>query len=174
MTQNKTSGNNTKSIADHIKGIIARKEEEQREIRIRTEVERNLRAESALNYTPKTANFDEATAQERPPRRINSEKLSEYFKPQFKGMGNGTINHFETFIRDLEPERTKKDFAYIAKMCVDGKQMNDRKPKNGKRPNFNKWYSLFCEFTGCEKGTYKPNDLTEIPDNLKRIFSYLQ
>lgn len=104
----------------------------------------------------------------KPQRTINNEKLKIYFSSTFKGMGNGNINHFDIMIVELNTDRTAKEFAQIALMIYDSNKMNDRKPKS-----FNKWYESFCECVGCEKKTYKPNDLKPLPKNLTKLFSYL-
>lgn len=105
---------------------------------------------------------------EKSQRVVNSDKLKDYFVSTFKGMGNGTINHFNTMIDELKTDRIAKEFAQIALMIYDSGKLNDRKPKA-----FAKWYELFCECIGCEKKTYKPKDLKPLPENLKKLFNYL-
>jgi hypothetical protein len=103
-----------------------------------------------------------------PVRTINTEKLKAYFTSSFKGMGNGTINYFETMAEELKTNRTAKEYACIAYMIWRSGKLNDRKPET-----FSKWYKLFCLCVGCEKKTYKPNNLKNIPENLARLFNYL-
>lgn len=170
MTQKKLDEKSKKSVADAIKEHIDRIRKKQEEIEIRTAVERNLMVEKQA--PPKC---EQKAQKQNQPRIIDKEKLEAYFKPQFKGKGNGSINNFEKFLDELETDRTMKEFAYIAKLCFDGSQMQDnRKPKIGGRPNFNEWYAVFCECVGCKRGTYKPNKLKEIPDRLAILFRYLE
>jgi hypothetical protein len=99
---------------------------------------------------------------------IDTEKLKDYFNSTFKGMGNNNLNYFQSFVSELEKDRTAKAFAQIALMCYDGKQMNHRKPKT-----WSEWYGIFCECVQCEKKTYKPKDLNPIPENIEKLFNYL-
>lgn len=96
--------------------------------------------------------------------------LDKYFRPQFKGMGNNTINYFKMFTEHLKEERTAKAYAQIALMCYNGEQMNSLKPKT-----FKKWYEVFCEMVGCAHKTYdnmvKLDNST--PNELRDLFSYL-
>jgi hypothetical protein len=101
-------------------------------------------------------------------RTINTEKLKAYFTGSFKGMGNSTVNYFDTMIEELKTKRTAKEYAYIAYMIWKSGRLNDRKPAT-----FSKWYKLFCLCTGCEKKIYKPNNLKNIPENLAKLFNYL-
>lgn len=103
-----------------------------------------------------------------PVRTINTEKLKDYFTGSFKGMGNGTVNNFDTMVEELKTDRTAKEFAYIAYMIWKSGKLNGRKPGT-----FSKWYKLFCDCTGCEKKAYKPNNLKNIPGNLAKLFNYL-
>ena len=104
----------------------------------------------------------------KPQRFIKVECLKDYFIASFKGIGNGNINFFHTMIEDLKMERSSKDFARIAWMIYYSKKMNHNKPAT-----FAKWYQIFCDCVGCEKKTYKPKDLTPVPDDLKKVFGYL-
>ena len=101
-------------------------------------------------------------------RRIDVDHMKNYFIPSFKGMGNGSINFFDTMIDELKDERSAKEFAQIALMIYNGKKLNNRKPNA-----FTKWYTNFCEYVGCEKRTYKPSGLKPLPENLKKLFNYL-
>lgn len=101
-------------------------------------------------------------------RIIDSKTLELYFKPQFKGMGSN-INNLATFIQDLQVDRTAKDFAKIAFLAYDGKGMNNRKPKT-----FSKWLSIFFRAIGRQNEyLYKPCELKDIDESLKKVFSYL-
>jgi len=101
-------------------------------------------------------------------RQIDVERLKPYFVSTFKGMGNGNINHFSTMIEELRTDHVPKRFAQIAWMIYDSDKMSDRKPNA-----FAIWYNIFCECVGCDKRTYKPSQLTPIPDNLTKLFNYL-
>ena len=120
-----------------------------------------------LHKGKNTNNKNESTP--KPQRIINTEELGTYFKPIFKGMGNGNINFFNFFIEELKTNRSAKEFAQIALMCWEGKQMGNKKPKT-----FSKWYGIFCECVHCEKKTYKPNQLMPVPKNIISLFPYLQ
>jgi len=104
------------------------------------------------------------------PRIIDTETLKIYFKPTFKGSGSN-INQFNSFVDELNTEKTPKEFAQIALMCFEGKQMNDRKPKTWKI-----WLETFYNCVGCVKVNYdnKNNLRNSTGDNLKKLFSYLQ
>jgi hypothetical protein len=103
-----------------------------------------------------------------PKRTINKEELGKYFKPTFKGQGQN-LNQFETMIEELKTDREAKKFAQIAFMIYESKQMNDRKPNT-----FAAWYKIFCENIGVEQGKgYKPNNLKNPGEALKRLFNYL-
>jgi len=100
-------------------------------------------------------------------KKIDEEELGLFFKPTFKGYGNGAIDYFRTLVEELEKKRTNKEFAQIALLIHKSTHMNDRKPRS-----FEMWYKIFCECVGCEKKTYKPRDLTP-PSNIKTLFNYL-
>jgi len=106
---------------------------------------------------------------ERLQRAIDSERLGSYFNANFKGMGNGSINHFDWLVRGLEIDRVAKDFGRIALMCYDSGKMNNNRPKT-----FLEWYKIFCECVGCEMKSYDRNKLTDPSDTLKIQFNYLQ
>jgi hypothetical protein len=106
---------------------------------------------------------------EKPQRCIDVKRLKPYFNSTFNGMGNGNISHFDSMIEDLKTKRSAKEFAQIAFMCFDGRQMSSRKANT-----FENWYAIFCECVGCEKKTYQPKDLRDPKDTLKKLFSYLQ
>lgn len=116
---------------------------------------------------PKTEQPNPNDNTNKPQRKIDSERLKDYFKPEFRGMGRN-LNHFESFVSDLEKDRIPKTFAQVALMCLKGNQMNNRKPNT-----FSEWYSIFCECVQCEKKTYKPKDLKPIPENIVKLFDYL-
>ena len=101
-------------------------------------------------------------------RQIDVKELSKYFKPTFKGMGNGSINYLDIMIDELKTERTAKEFAQIALMIFNSQHLNDRKP-----PTFENWYKIFCSCIGCEKKTYQPKDLRSPKDSLIKLFNYL-
>jgi len=108
---------------------------------------------------------------DKPQRKINSEKLSPYFKPTFKGAGN-RIDFFCAFCDELKTNRTAKEFAQIALMCFKGTQMTNRKPAT-----FQKWYRFFCECADCEwkKNYDNMNTLRDsTKEELKALFGYLQ
>ena len=100
-------------------------------------------------------------------RIVQSEKLNPYFIATFKGMG-GATNYFDIMIKELQTNRSVKEFAQIAWMIYDGGKMNQRKPKT-----FAKWYRVFCECVGVEYSEYKPNKLKKTGENLKKLFNYL-
>lgn len=101
-------------------------------------------------------------------RTIDAEKLQSYFLPAFKGMGNGTINHFDSMIEELKTNRSAKEFARIALIIYESDKVNRRKPKT-----FAEWHKIFCECIGCEQIKYDPNKLRNPRDNLKKLFAYL-
>jgi hypothetical protein len=106
---------------------------------------------------------------DKPQRTINVEKLKDYFCAKFKGMGNGNINHFDVMIEELKTDRTAKEFAQIAYMIYQSDQMNARKPST-----FAGWYRVFCENTGIKQSKgYKPNNLKNPSDAIKKLFNYL-
>jgi hypothetical protein len=84
-------------------------------------------------------------------------------------MGNRIINHFDTMMEELKTNRTAKEFAQIAYLIYQSKQMNNRKPNT-----FADWYKIFCKNIGIEqvKG-YKPNNLKNPSDAIKKLFNYL-
>jgi len=106
----------------------------------------------------------------KPQRVIDAEIIKPLFKSTFKGMGNNNMNYFDTFIDELKTDRTVKEFAQIALMCFEGKQMNDRKPSTWK-----KWLGMFYNCVGCVKVNYdnKNNLRKSTSNNLKKLFSYL-
>jgi hypothetical protein len=113
---------------------------------------------------PKTSKTNGEEAE----RTIDSERLKEYFSGRFKGMG-GSINYFDTMIEELKTDRTGKEFAQIAYMIHRSGKMNDRKPEP-----FAKWYKIFCECIGINPSNgYKPNNLNEPSEALKKLFNYL-
>ena len=112
---------------------------------------------------------EQSGMKEQPNREINSERLRDYFISSFKGMGNRTINHFDTMIDELKTDRTGIEFAKIAYMIYTSDKMTARKPNT-----FSKWYRKFCECIGVipVKG-YKPNKLKNQSEKLKKLFSYI-
>ena len=125
------------------------------------------RAVEAFNSLKQKTN-DKNENTDKSQRIIDSERLKDYFNSTFKGMGNGNIDYFNTFIDELKRDRTAKTFAQIALMCHNGNQMSNRRPKT-----WQEWYSIFCECVQCEKKTYKPKDLKPIPENIEKLFNYL-
>ena len=105
----------------------------------------------------------------KPQRIIDVQRLKDYFIAPFKGIGNGNFNFFDMMIEELKMERTPKDFARIAWMIYDGTKMNKNKPTS-----FEKWYVIFCSCVGCDKKSYKPNDLKPIPERMVMLFGYLK
>jgi len=101
-------------------------------------------------------------------RKIDAEKLKEYFVSTFKGMGNGSINNFDVMIEELKTDMTGKEFAQIALMIYESGQMNKRKPNT-----FAEWYKLFCKYIDCEQKSYDPNKLRTPKERLTKLFSYL-
>jgi hypothetical protein len=116
---------------------------------------------------PETKANKEKTGEQQ--RIIDIDKLNPYFISTFKGMGNGIINHFDTMMEELKTNRTAKEFAQIAYLIYQSKQMNNRKPNT-----FADWYKIFCKNIGIEqvKG-YKPNNLKNPSDAIKKLFNYL-
>lgn len=105
---------------------------------------------------------------DKPQRTINVEELSKYFDAKFKGIGSN-INYFDTMIDDLKTERTAKELAEIAYLIYRGNKMNARKPKT-----FAKWYKIFCECIGVSPSNgYKPNNLRNPSETLRKLFNYL-
>lgn len=104
------------------------------------------------------------------PITIDREALGAYFKPGFKGMGNGNINYLSMLVDELKTPRTKKKLAQIAALCYDGTQMNDRKPQT-----FAKWRDTFGKIVGRDLKAYdnKEKLLDDIDRSLKNLFSYL-
>lgn len=102
-------------------------------------------------------------------RTIDAESLKIYFISSFKGIGNGSINNFDTLIDELKTDRPGIEFAKIALMIFDSNKLNARKPNT-----FSKWYRIFCECIGVipVKG-YKPNKLKNQSEKLKKLFSYI-
>jgi hypothetical protein len=100
--------------------------------------------------------------------RIIDEKLKDYFKATFKGMGNGAIDYSKLMIEELQVNRSRKELAQIALMIFNSDQKNNRVPSN-----FSKWYKIFCECVGCKMAKYHKNKLNPIPENLRKIFNYL-
>jgi len=102
-------------------------------------------------------------------RQVNEEGLRPYFASTFKGMGNGNINHFTTLVEELKTDRTAKEFAQIAYMIYQSKQMNDRRPST-----FAGWYKIFCENIEIKQSRgYKPNSLKNPSEAIKKLFNYL-
>ena len=100
---------------------------------------------------------------------LNEEEFKSYFKAQFKGMGNGNINHYSTLISEIgNTDFHKKEHGQIALMIYESGFLNDRKPKT-----FTKWYDIFCDFVGIERRTYEKNKLTNPSERIKKLFSYL-
>ena len=100
---------------------------------------------------------------------IDSEALKDYFISRFKGMGNGNLNNFDNLIEDLKHNRTKKEVGQIALLIYQSDKLNSRKPNT-----FSEWYRLFCKFTNnTYSPNYKPSNLKNIPDSLKKVFSYI-
>lgn len=98
---------------------------------------------------------------------IDVETLGEYFKPQFKGMGN-CYDYFTQLTEDLKLRRNAKEFAQIALMIFESKNTTDRMPQT-----FSKWYDIFCKCVSCERKKYNPKDLRQPREELRRLFSYL-
>ncbi|MDR2441639.1 MAG: hypothetical protein LBE12_19935 [Planctomycetaceae bacterium] len=122
---------------------------------------------------PKTAEQPKSNANKvntvKPQRTINRENLKDYFKSAFKGMGNGSINYFESMIEDLKTDRSAKEFAQIAYLIYESSHLNDRKPAT-----FAEWHKIFCESIGIKQGKgYKPNHLKNPRDGIKNLFNYL-
>ena len=101
-------------------------------------------------------------------REIKTFELEIYFNASFKGIGEYKINHFEKMVEDLKHNRTAREFAQIALLIHESKQMNSRRP-----PHFSKWHLIFCECVGCEHVKYDPKDLRPIRKNVQSLFSYL-
>ena len=99
---------------------------------------------------------------------INESKLEEYFNASFRGFGENNINYFKKMVEDLELNRTPREFAQIALLIYESKQMNSRRP-----PHFSKWHLIFCECVGCKHVKYDPKDLRPIRKNVQSLFSYL-
>ena len=100
---------------------------------------------------------------------LNEKEFKSYFKAQFKGMGNGNINHYSTLISEIgNTDFHKKEHGQIALMIYESGFLNDRKPKT-----FTKWYDIFCDFVGIERRAYEKNKLTNPPERIKKLFSYL-
>lgn len=104
-----------------------------------------------------------------PKQEIDTEALKTYFKSKFKGMG-GSMDYFSVFTDDLKTLKQPIDFARVALMCHEGRQMNDSRPAA-----FSKWYRTFCEIVGCIHTTMdnKNKIRSNIPQNMKDRFSYL-
>ncbi|KAA6318276.1 hypothetical protein EZS27_031696 [termite gut metagenome] len=103
-----------------------------------------------------------------PQRVINTDELGSYFKNSFKGGGYGSINHFNTLIKELRTNRTAKEFAQIALLAYEGGKMNSRRPVD-----FTEWHKIFCACVGCEYVEYKPNKLRNPRKSIKELFNYL-
>lgn len=101
-------------------------------------------------------------------KEINVEELKLYFKPTFKGIGENSINFFDSLINDLNTNWNPKEFAEIALMIYESNWINDRMPHH-----FNLWYTKFCNCVGCERKKYSPKDLKPIRESLQKLFSYL-
>lgn len=100
---------------------------------------------------------------------IDSDGLKEYFISSFKGMGNGNLNNFDNLIEDLKHKRTMKEVAQIALLIHQSDKLNSRRPNT-----FAEWYRIFCKFTNnTYSPDYKPSNLKNIPDSLKKVFSYI-
>jgi hypothetical protein len=104
-----------------------------------------------------------------PKQEIETEALKTYFKSKFKGMG-GSMDYFSVFTDDLKTLKQPIDFARVALMCYEGRQMNDSKPAT-----FSRWYRTFCKIVGCIHTTMdnKNKIRSNIPQNMKDRFSYL-
>jgi hypothetical protein len=135
-----------------------------------------LHAEQELttihNPTPQPEAAEEAKANkvnaDKSQRIINAENLKDYFKPTFRGMGNGNINYFDAMIEELKTDRSAKEFAQIAYMIYNSSQLNHRKPNT-----FATWYRIFCENIGIKRGKYKPNNLKNPGEAINKLFNYL-
>lgn len=102
-------------------------------------------------------------------RKINEEKLKDYFIASFKGQGR-QMNYFPTFIEEIKDITKAKEIAQIALMIYDGSQKSDRVPKE-----FVMWHKLFCDCLDLKpKLSYKPNKLKPISDRLEKLFNYLK
>lgn len=100
---------------------------------------------------------------------INVEDFKSYFSLHFKGGGNGSINYFEWLIRDLQVQRSDKEFACIALVIYNGnKLMPSKKPST-----FAAWYRIFCDLIKCKyHRDYKPCNLALSKENRDK-YSYL-
>lgn len=135
--------------------------------RIKEIIDDDINLQQRIN---KLNQSDKNKPEPKPQRTIKVEDFKTYFKPSFFGVGNGAINYFEWMIEHLQQERNKIEFAQIALMIFES---NKALKPNPKQKKFSKWYRIFCECVGCDKSTYKLNDLKPIPDNLTKLFNYL-
>lgn len=88
-------------------------------------------------------------------KNINEEALKGYFIATFKGMGNN-LNYFDHLIEDIKKIQNAKDAARAALVIYKSDKMSKAKKPN----NFNQWYKLFCDMTGCKySGNYKESKL---------------
>lgn len=101
-------------------------------------------------------------------RVVNEEDLKLYFVSSFKGMGNDNINYFEKMIYELKTDRSTKEFAQIAYLIYNSKQMNQRK-----LGTFSKWLRIFYNEIDVSHIDYKPNKLKNPNEKLTKLFNYL-
>ena len=108
-------------------------------------------------------------------RTINKDKLSDYFKPQFKGMGRSEndfdklIAELEAITEDYEKKRIGKKIAQIALLIHNSDKLNARKPEH-----FVEWHTIFCDCIAIPYTKYYPFGLKPIPQNLIDLFNYLE
>lgn len=107
-------------------------------------------------------------------RIIDKDKLSDYFKSQFKGMGR-CENDFEKLIKELEKitddyekKRIGKQIAQIALLIHNSGKLNARRPEH-----FIDWHKIFCECIAIPYIKYFPSKLKPLPKNLIDLFIYL-
>lgn len=123
--------------------------------------------DNAMSKSEPNTPKKETDNHKQPIKEPQHDKLKDYFLPTFNGMGS-CVDCFASMVDDLKMPRTGKEIAQVALMIYESRKLNNRKPNT-----FSKWYGLFCDRFGFEKKTYKPNDLKPIPENLKKLFSYL-
>lgn len=85
-------------------------------------------------------------------------------KPISEEDGNKT--YFDLLIEELKRPRKKKDLAKALLIVYESKAMNRHK-----KPSFSMWLSVWADYFGMEKITYKPNQLNT--NGLESVFYYL-
>lgn len=114
-------------------------------------------------------NKDFLSASKEETTTIDSERLKQYFRSSFKGMGKNNFDYYSSMIDELKKGRSTKEYAQIALIIYESDKLNDRKPAT-----FLAWYRIFCNCIGCTYSkNYKPSKLKNIPQNLYNLFSYL-